>query len=220
MGVDTTTPDKKLVVAGSIRARDTVFSSQSHTNTINTGQGNNEVYAMNQDIETTDAVVFATINTGQGVNELYDMDQNVLTTSDVTFDSTFSATIECDSIIINDTGSFTATLTGCTTSPTGTCFYTKIGNVVTLQIPIVSGTSNTTSCSLTGLPAKLQKTTAPTDRFNIVVFDNTVAVFGQIQIEATGTMYLYSGPTGTVGTFTASGSKGTGHSLQVTYRIR
>lgn len=31
--------------------------------------------------------VFTTINTGQGVNELYDMDQNVLTTSDVIFDS-------------------------------------------------------------------------------------------------------------------------------------
>ena len=53
--------------------------------TIDTGQGATEVYAMNQDVETTDAVTFATVNTGQGANELYDMDQNVLTTSTPTF---------------------------------------------------------------------------------------------------------------------------------------
>jgi hypothetical protein len=32
-----------------------------------------------------DAITFTTVDTGQGANELYDMDQNVLTTSDVTF---------------------------------------------------------------------------------------------------------------------------------------
>jgi len=39
------------------------------------------------DIKTTDAVVFLTVDTGQGANELYDMDQNVLEASDVTFDN-------------------------------------------------------------------------------------------------------------------------------------
>lgn len=53
--------------------------------TLNTGQGDNELYAMNQDVETTDAVTFATVNTGEGDNELFDMNQNVLTTSDVEF---------------------------------------------------------------------------------------------------------------------------------------
>lgn len=38
-----------------------------------------------QDLNTTDAVTFATVDTGQGANELYDMDQNVLTTSKPTF---------------------------------------------------------------------------------------------------------------------------------------
>ena len=40
---------------------------------------------MNQDVESTDAVTFLTLDTGQGANELFDMDQNVLTTSNVQF---------------------------------------------------------------------------------------------------------------------------------------
>ena len=55
--------------------------------TLDTGQGANELYDMDQNVLTTSAVTFATLDTGQGANELYDMDQNVLTTSDVTFDT-------------------------------------------------------------------------------------------------------------------------------------
>lgn len=54
---------------------------------VNTGQGANELYSMNQDVETTDAVTFTTVNTGQGANELYAMNQDVETTDDVTFNS-------------------------------------------------------------------------------------------------------------------------------------
>ena len=49
--------------------------------TLDTGQGANELYDMDQNVLTTSAVTFATLDTGQGANELYDMDQNVLTTS-------------------------------------------------------------------------------------------------------------------------------------------
>jgi hypothetical protein len=61
--------------------------------TLNTGQGANELYAMNQDVETTDAVTFATVNTGQGANELYAMDQAVQTSDDVQFND-----VQIDSI--------------------------------------------------------------------------------------------------------------------------
>jgi len=40
---------------------------------------------VNQDLTTDAAVTFATVDTGQGANELYDMNQNVLTTSSPTF---------------------------------------------------------------------------------------------------------------------------------------
>ena len=49
--------------------------------TLNTGQGDNNLYDMNQNVQTSNAVVFTTVNTGQGDNELYDMDQNVLKAS-------------------------------------------------------------------------------------------------------------------------------------------
>jgi len=52
---------------------------------VNTGQGAYELYAMNQDVESTDTVTFATVNTGQGANELYDMNQNVQTSDSPTF---------------------------------------------------------------------------------------------------------------------------------------
>ena len=54
-------------------------------NTINTGNGDNELYAMNQNVRTTDSVTFATVNTGQGNNECYAMNQNVRTTDSPTF---------------------------------------------------------------------------------------------------------------------------------------
>lgn len=55
------------------------------TTTLDTGQGANELYDMDQNVLQASAVTFATVDTGQGANELYDMDQNVLTTSAVTF---------------------------------------------------------------------------------------------------------------------------------------
>ena len=53
--------------------------------TVNTGQGANELFDMDQNVLQASAVTFTTVNTGQGANDLWDMDQNVLQASDVTF---------------------------------------------------------------------------------------------------------------------------------------
>lgn len=53
--------------------------------TVNTGQGDNELYAMDQNVRTTDAVTFSTVDTGQGANELYAMDQDVQQADSPTF---------------------------------------------------------------------------------------------------------------------------------------
>ncbi|MDI3544394.1 MAG: hypothetical protein PWQ28_675, partial [Candidatus Woesearchaeota archaeon] len=74
VGIGTTSPSYKLHVNGNFYA-----------NTVNTGIGNTEVYLMNQNVRTTDAVTFSTVNTGQGANELYAMNQNVRTTDSPTF---------------------------------------------------------------------------------------------------------------------------------------
>ena len=75
VGIGTINPGSyKLNIAGSMYA-----------DTVNTGYGNNELYAMNQNVRTTDPVTFATVNTGCGNNELYAMNQHVRTTDSITF---------------------------------------------------------------------------------------------------------------------------------------
>ncbi len=53
----------------------------------------------------------------------------------------------------------TVTLSGVTASVTGTAFYTIVGNVVTLDLPALSGTSNATGKTYTGLPSAIKPTT-------------------------------------------------------------
>ena len=55
-----------------------------------------------------------------------------------------------------DTGSFTFTATGMTTSPTGTGIWARIGNLVLLLLPTITGTSNANTFTYTGLPAAIQ----------------------------------------------------------------
>ena len=57
------------------------ISSESGT----TSGNYSSTIAIGQAVGTSDAVTFATVNTGQGANELYDMDQNVKTTNSPTF---------------------------------------------------------------------------------------------------------------------------------------
>lgn len=63
----------------------TLDTGASVVATLDTGQGANELYEMNQSVLNISNVTFATVDTGQGANELYDMDQDVLTTNNVTF---------------------------------------------------------------------------------------------------------------------------------------
>jgi hypothetical protein len=78
--------------------------------TVNTGQGANELYDMDQNVLTTSAVTFGSLDTGYGANELYDMNQNVLTTSDVVFgnieatQATFS-TVSASTVYVSDMAS-------------------------------------------------------------------------------------------------------------------
>jgi len=74
VGIGMTGPSYKLEVDGSLYAQ-----------TVDTGQGNNEVYPMDQPLRTVDSVAFSTVNTGQGDNELYAMNQNVRTSDNPTF---------------------------------------------------------------------------------------------------------------------------------------
>lgn len=102
------------------------------------------------------------------------------------------------------TGADTLTLTGCTTSPTGTARTVKQRNQVSIFIPSIEGTSNSTAATLTGLPVAF----APV-RTQIVlarVKDNGTITAGIAQINTGGVITLFR-DVGGAG-FTASGTKG------------
>ena len=82
-------------------------------------------------------------------------------------------------------GTFTGTLTGCTTSPTGTCVYAISGNLCTLFVAAVTGTSNTTAMTITGLPAACQPARTQLLMPPLDSCENSGAVVGTISMEVT-----------------------------------
>ena len=113
------------------------------------------------------AVTFTTVDTGQGANELYDMNQNVLTTSGVTHDKLTATTgvlFGTDTAAANTLDDYeegTWTPTWISTSATfsystqvGT--YTKIGRIVHVSINLVlsgiPGGTKTNNLNLGPLP--------------------------------------------------------------------
>ena len=106
-----------------------------------------------------------------------------------------------------DTGSFTATLTGCTTSPTASCHWSKQGNQVTVFINNVTGTSNTTAMTLTGLPAEIQ----PTATFDYAVPTECLESGGALLLD---TCYAqFTGGSGTITFYLNNSSTGWGNTL-------
>lgn len=109
-------------------------------------------------------------------------------------------------------GSFTATLTGCTTAPTATVRYSVARDLVTLTIPSLTAVSNSALCTLTGMPSNLWPTNL---QGNIgFVNDNSAAYTGRIEVGTNGVIQLY---VGTSTGFTASGTKGI-QLMNITYR--
>jgi hypothetical protein len=91
---------------------------------------------------------------------------------------------------LND--SYTGTLTGCTTSPTAPIEFTRDGDMVTLEFPDFTATSNTTACTITGMPIEIRPAAAQTIR-GIVVRDNGSDSFGNAVVGADGTITLSVG---------------------------
>lgn len=99
---------------------------------------------------------------------------------------------------------FTTTLTGCTTSPTASVVVYQQGNEVTLEFPDLLAVSNTTACTLTGLPT--QYTPASDKGVVLITEDNTTAnTPNMCTIGSNGVITLRAGATGA---FTNSNNKG------------
>lgn len=112
-----------------------------------------------------------------------------------------------------ENGSFTGTLTGCTTSPTASISYTIQGRTVTLNLAALTATSNSTAATITGLPAVLWPLT---DRTVLAfVSDNGVKKVSPVTISTTGVIAL----TNNGDVFTDAGTKGVQSPCTVTYEI-
>lgn len=112
-------------------------------------------------------------------------------------------------------GTFTGTLTGVTGTVTGTVYWERLGDVVVLRIPQLLGTSNTTACSITGLPSALWPAQLQRPLIDSV-FSNSVYV-GQptmIRVETTGELTLDIS-TVTPSGFSNTGTKGINYDGQV-----
>lgn len=99
---------------------------------------------------------------------------------------------------------FTSVLTGCTTSPSGEARYTVSAGIVGLYLPTISGTSNTTSSTITGLP---QEVWPLRNQYCVArITDNGSTAFGLVLVTSAGAITLYVGAA--AGAFTGSGTKG------------
>jgi len=71
--------DGNLAIDGTLSV-----TGAASADTLNTGQGANNLHPMNQAVRTTDRPVFDRVSTGHGDNNLYPMNQGVRTTDNVT----------------------------------------------------------------------------------------------------------------------------------------
>ena len=120
-------------------------------------------------------------------------------------------------------GSFTGTLTGMTGATTGTINYLIANGVCTLTALLtITGTSNSTSMTMTGLPGActpsggdpqvpcaLLENNTQTDTFGAAVIANNGVISFLLP---SGTQYL-------LGQFTSSGTKGISAGWTVTYPL-
>lgn len=108
------------------------------------------------------------------------------------------------SVAIKSAASYTASLTGCTTVPTGSVAYAVSGNIVVLVVPSITGTSNSIGATLSGAPAAIRPTSSRTILARIE--DNGAVALGIGTMDSSGVLTLGNGVGG--GAFTNSGNKG------------
>jgi hypothetical protein len=114
-------------------------------------------------------------------------------------------------------GTFTASLTGCTAGVTSTASWSQTGNEVTVNYQPMTGTSNTAACTVTGQPNPLKPVTAH-NGFPIIIQDNSsAALFGRADVNTDGTLTLFVNASSAV--FTAANVKGLIAGCTLTYNI-
>ncbi len=145
-------------------------------------------------------------------------------TAQSTLVPTFQAPIGAGFLVLQSTTTAVLTLSGCSAGGTATARFVRTGNTVTMRLPDFTGTSNSTSGMVSGVPGGYIPNAGVTVA-GYVVADNGVNYVGWIQFATDGTFFLVFGTTSLVtgaitpsATFTASGTKGISN-CSVTYTL-
>ena len=124
-----------------------------------------------------------------------------------------------------DFGTATVTLTGVTTVITGTAVWARMGNLAAAIIPAMTGTSNSTACTITGLPASIAPARtmvfplAPsTLEDNTVISSNANNIYAAFAAAASSTITLNWG--GSAIGFTNVGTKGVNQPFILVWHIK
>ncbi len=117
----------------------------------------------------------------------------------------------------NITGTFTLIGTGFTINPTATARYVALGNVIILFLPQITGTSNATTFTLTGLPAAI----VPTQTSNHIVTitdgqGGATDAYGLLRLTGGSAIITMLSPVSSDQTWTPSGTK-TLYATSITY---
>jgi hypothetical protein len=129
------------------------------------------------------------------------------------------------SVVVGSTGTFPGTLTGLSSGGTGTVNYVVTGGHVMMYITAsITGTSNTGTMTMTGLPVAVQPTNTTVVPCAKLDIGSTVTnAAGTASITGGTITFAVSQTTGTVVTydnvFTASGTKGLGAGWCISYPL-
>jgi hypothetical protein len=128
-------------------------------------------------------------------------------------------------VAVTTSGSFTGTLTGMTGSVTGTINYRKVNNLVSMwTTAAISGTSNDTAMTMTGVPAALRPTSSVIATCTVTNNGNT-AMSAQAAVLNSGSITFSVARTDVVANFvqfqnfTNSGTKGLPTGWSITYPL-
>lgn len=118
-------------------------------------------------------------------------------------------------------GSYTGSLTGCTTVPTVQIFFRKLGDVVVLRVEAQTGTSNANTFTITGAPSAI----TPTGTAEWMVLpqftDNSVSEnAGNVAVQMNSSGILVFARADSIIGFTNTGTKGIENPFVYVYMIR
>lgn len=116
---------------------------------------------------------------------------------------------------IETQGTATISLTGYATAPTGDIEWVRLGRRVTVRVPeTITGTSNATTLTMTGIPDQIAPETVKLQSVPLV--DNGNTVLGLASITGTTITFLMGSPLSATG-FTATGTKSIPAGFQLNY---